>query len=214
MGVSEQDRKRALQILERLEEAYPDARVELNYSSPFELLVATILAAQCTDAKVNQVTATLFKKYRTPEDYVRAPQEELEEAIRPTGFFRNKAKALKGCCQKLLEDFGGKLPETVEELASLPGVGRKTASIVLGNAMGKQTIAVDTHVKRVAQRLGFTSSDKPKQIEKDLMELFPQEKWTRATNLLVFHGRYTCKARKPNCLECPVYDLCPWPEKP
>ncbi|HFE53290.1 MAG TPA: endonuclease III [Bacteroidetes bacterium] len=214
MGVSEQDRKRALQILERLEEAYPDARVELNYSSPFELLVATILAAQCTDAKGNQVTATLFKKYRTPEDYVRAPQEELEEAIRPTGFFRNKAKALKGCCQKLLEDFGGKLPETVEELASLPGVGRKTASIVLGNAMGKQTIAVDTHVKRVAQRLGFTSSDKPKQIEKDLMELFPQEKWTRATNLLVFHGRYTCKARKPNCLECPVYDLCPWPEKP
>ncbi|NOZ55794.1 MAG: endonuclease III [Calditrichaeota bacterium] len=214
MAVSEEERKRALLILERLERAYPDARVELNYSSAFELLVATILAAQCTDAKVNQVTAELFKKYRTPEDYVKAPVEELEDAIRPTGFFRNKAKALKGCCQKLIEEFGGQLPDTVEALASLPGVGRKTASIVLGNAMGKQTIAVDTHVKRVAQRLGFTSSNKPEQIEKDLKELFPEDKWTRATNLLVFHGRYTCKARKPNCLECVVYDLCPWPEKP
>lgn len=210
---SEEEKRRALEILDRLEKAYPDARVELEYSSPFELLIATILAAQCTDQRVNQVTRSLFKKYRGPEDYLKVPQEELEEDIRPTGFFRNKAKAIRACCQKLVEEYGGEIPTDLEELASFPGVGRKTASIVLGNAAGQQTIAVDTHVKRVAQRLGFTDSANPLRIEEHLAELIPRDRWTRATNLLVFHGRYTCKARKPDCGRCPVVDLCASPDK-
>ncbi|MDZ7372591.1 MAG: endonuclease III [candidate division KSB1 bacterium] len=210
---SEEEKKRALEILARLEDKYPDARVELEYASPFELLVATILAAQCTDRRVNEVTRTLFQKYRTPEDYLRAPAGELEEAIRPTGFFRNKAKAIRACCKKLVEEFGGQVPTDLEVLASFPGVGRKTASIVLGNAAGQQTIAVDTHVKRVARRLGFTNSNNPLRIEEDLRALIPQDRWTRATNTLVFHGRYTCKARNPACRDCPVAHLCAWPDK-
>ncbi len=210
---SAEEKKRALQILDRLEKAYPDARVELEFSSPFELLVATILAAQCTDQRVNEVTRHLFKKYRGPEDYVRVPLDELEEDIRPTGFFRNKAKSLKACCEKLLNEYGGRVPEDLETLASFPGVGRKTASIVLGNAAGQQTIAVDTHVKRVAKRLGFTDSDNPLHIEEDLRELIPPDRWTRATNLMVFHGRHTCKARKPECGRCVVEDLCDAPDK-
>jgi|YelNatPaOPRAMG01_1025707.scaffolds.fasta_scaffold00059_88 endonuclease-3 len=212
-SLSQAEKDRATAILARLEAAYPDARVELEFSNPFELLVATILAAQCTDRRVNQVTRTLFQKYRAPEDYLRVPLRELEEDIRPTGFFRNKAKAIQACCRKLVEEFGGQVPTELDALASLPGVGRKTASIVLGNAAGQQTIAVDTHVKRVSRRLGLTASNNPLRIERDLSELIPKDRWTRATNVLVFHGRYTCKARNPDCGRCPVADLCSSPDK-
>lgn len=206
-------RERVKEILNRLEKAYPEAHLELNFSSPFELLIATILAAQCTDERVNQVTEYLFKKYRSPEDYLQVPIEELEEDIRPTGFYRNKAKSVVACCRMLVDEFGGRVPESVEELTRLPGVGRKTANIVRGNAMGQQAIGVDTHVKRVSGRLGLTHSQDPDKIELELAELIPQEKWTRSTLLLQWHGRYTCTARNPNCNECVVFDLCEWPQK-
>lgn len=208
-----ESRRRAIEILKRLEEAYPEAHLELNFSNPFELLVATILAAQCTDQRVNQVTEYLFKKYRRPEDYLRVPIEELQEDIKPTGFYRNKAKSLVECCRALVEEFGGQVPESVEDLTRLPGVGRKTANIVRGNAMGQQAIGVDTHVKRVSGRLGLARSTDPDKIEMELAEVLPPEKWTRATLLLQWHGRYTCTARNPNCKECVLIDLCEWPQK-
>jgi len=208
------DKKKSVKILERLEKAIPNPKVALNYSNAFELLIATILSAQCTDERVNQVTKSLFRKYRKPEDYVKADLRQLEEEIRPTGFFRNKAKLIQGCCARIVKDFGGKVPRTVEELTTLPGVGRKTANIVLGNAYGQQAIAVDTHVRPVAQRIGLAKSDDPDQIEQELGELLPQQRWTLATNLLIWHGRMTCTARNPKCLECVLYDLCEWPEKP
>ncbi len=206
-------RSRAGEIIDRLAQAYPEAHLELKFSNPFELLVATILAAQCTDERVNQVTESLFKKYRSPEDFLQVPIEELEEDIRPTGFYRNKAKSVVQCCQTLVEKFGGRVPESLEDLTQLPGVGRKTANIVRGNAMGQQAIAVDTHVKRVSGRLGLARSKDADKIEIELSEVIPQEKWTRATLLLQWHGRYTCTARNPKCSDCVVFDLCEWPDK-
>lgn len=206
--------ERVKEILKILEREYPDARVTLNFSNPLELLVATILAAQCTDERVNQVTKDLFMKYRNAEDYARADLRELEENIRPTGFFKNKARNLVGCCQRLVEEYKGQVPQTLNELTKLPGVGRKTANIVLGNAFGEPAIAVDTHVGRVANRLGLACSEDPEEIEHQLCQVILREKWSFATHLLVFHGRHVCKARNPLCLQCPLRDLCPWEGKP
>jgi len=208
-----EDRARAQKILTILAKAYPDARVMLHYTNPLELLIATILAAQCTDERVNQVTKVLFKRYRSAKAYAEADPKELEAIIHPTGFFRAKARSIIGCCKKLVEEFGGNVPGTLEELTRLPGVGRKTANIILGNAFGKQAIAVDTHVKRVSNRLGLASSDDPDKIEEQLAQVIPKTKWTLSTHLLVFHGRKVCQARNPLCPQCPVEKLCPWPGK-
>lgn len=204
----------AKKILTILEETYPDAHVTLDFKSPFQLLIATILAAQCTDERVNQVTKGLFKRYPTPKAFAEADPVELEEAIRSTGFYRNKARSIIGCCKKLVEEFGGQVPQTMEALITLSGVWRKTANIVLGNALGITAgIAVDTHVMRVANRLGLAANDKPDEIEQQLCRIIPKEQWTRLTHLLVFHGRAICMARKPDCPHCPVRHICPWPDK-
>lgn len=201
-------------ILAILEQSYPDSRVTLDFKNPFQLLIATILAAQCTDERVNQVTKGLFKRYPTPRALADADPVELEEAIRSTGFYRNKARSIIGCCKKLVEEFGGQVPQTMETLITLPGVWRKTANIVLGNAFGiTEGIAVDTHVIRVANRLGLAASDKPDEIEQQLCRVVPKEAWTLVTHLLVFHGRRICMARKPGCPHCPVRHLCSWSEK-
>lgn len=205
---------RASKILAILEESYPDARVTLDYKNPFQLLIATILAAQCTDERVNRVTKGLFRRYPTPKAFAEADPTEMEEAIRPTGFYRNKAKSIIGCCKMLVEEYGGKVPRTMEELIRLPGVWRKTANIVLGNAFGlSEGIAVDTHVTRVANRLGLAKSEKQDEIEQQLCGVVPKEKWTLVTHLLIFHGRTICKAQRPNCPRCPILHLCPWPDK-
>ncbi|MCI0515663.1 endonuclease III [candidate division KSB1 bacterium] len=204
---------RVSQILERLTARYPDAQIELRYQNPLELLVATILSAQCTDVRVNQVTPILFQKFKTPEDYLRAPIEELENTIRSTGFFRNKAKSIRGCCAKLLEMFEGQIPATMAELTTLPGVGRKTANVILGNAFGIPGMVVDTHVKRIATRLDLTQQTDPDKIEIDLCQIIPQARWTQTSHLFIFHGRRTCAARNPKCDTCSIYDLCHWPEK-
>jgi endonuclease-3 len=204
----------ASKILAILEAAYPEARVTLDFKNPFQLLIATILAAQCTDERVNRVTKGLFKRYRTPKDFAEADPAELEEAIRPTGFYRNKAKSIIGCCKMLLDEHGGQVPRTMDDLISLPGVWRKTANIVLGNAFGfREGIAVDTHVTRVANRLGLVKSEKQDEIEQQLCRVVPNEKWTLITHLLIFHGRTICKAQRPACPRCPVLHLCPWPHK-
>jgi len=205
----EQRKQRAQKIYEALRKTHPHARIELDFSNAWELLVATVLSAQCTDRRVNEVTRSLFKKYRTPEDYLRVPEQELEEDIRPTGFFRRKAKSIRGIAKAVVQRFNGEAPRTMEELTTLPGVGRKTANVILGNAFGIPGIVVDTHVGRVAQRLGLTDASDPEKIEQDLMALFPREEWTRVSNTLIFHGRYICKARKPDCAACPVKGLCP-----
>jgi len=199
----------ALKILGILQREYPDARVTLDFKDPLQLLIATILAAQCTDERVNQVTQDLFKKYRKASDYARAELQVFEGEIRSTGFFRNKAKSIIACGQALEEKFNGKVPRSLEELTSLPGVGRKTANIILGNAFGQQAIAVDTHVKRVTHRLGWAKSDDPDKIEFELMEIIPQNRWTLGCHQLVFHGRNVCVAKKPKCSICPVNKLCP-----
>ncbi len=205
---------RAKKLLAILEASYPDARVTLDFKNPFQLLIATILAAQCTDERVNQVTKGLFKRYPTPKAFAEADPAELEETIRSTGFYRNKAKSIVGCCQRLVEWYGGQVPRTMDDLISLPGVWRKTANIVLGNAFGiAEGIAVDTHVTRVANRLGLAQSDKQDEIEQQLCRLVPREKWTLITHLLIFHGRTICKAQRPDCPRCPVRHLCPWPHK-
>ena len=197
-------------IMAALKKRYPDARCTLDYRSPLELLVATILAAQCTDERVNQVTPALFGKYRTPADLAAAAPQTLEREIRSTGFFRNKAKSLRGAAQAIVQRFGGAVPRTMEELLTLPGVARKTANVVLGNAFGRnEGIAVDTHVIRVAGRLGLTGHTEPVKIEKDLMELVRRDCWCGFSHLLVFHGRQCCTARKPDCAGCPVNSLCP-----
>ena len=189
------------------------AEVELAHGSPWELLVATILSAQCTDQRVNQVTPALFKRYRTPCEMAQAERAELEGLIRPTGFYKNKAKHLIGCAQAVTERFHGEIPETMEALTSIPGVGRKTANVILGAAFGKPAVVVDTHVKRVANRLGLANSDDPEQIERDLQGAFPKRQWTDVSQRLLLHGRYVCLARTPRCGGCVLYDLCRWKGK-
>jgi len=202
--------QRTLEIIKRLKKEYPDANCELIHSNAFELLVATILSAQCTDARVNIVTANLFRKYRKPQDYLEVAPEELEQDIRPTGFFRNKAKSIRGASRKINENFGGKIPQTMEELLTLDGVARKTANVVLGNAFGIASgVVVDTHVLRVSQRLGLTENTIPEKIEKDLQEIVPQKDWIMFPHLLIAHGRKICQARKPKCAECMLENLCP-----
>ena len=189
---------------------YPDARTELDWSNPLELLVATILSAQTTDVQVNRVTESLFSKYRTAEDYADSTPDELEEDIRPTGFYRNKARSLRGMASALVEEHGGEVPRTMSELVALPGVGRKTANVVLGNAFGtNEGIVVDTHVRRVSGRLGLTESSDPVNIEQELMEVVPEQDRTIFSHLLILHGRRTCKARKPDCPNCILNDICP-----
>lgn len=201
--------ERAVKVLDLLEKEYPDARVTLDFKDPLQLLIATILAAQCTDERVNTVTKDLFQKYRRAADFARADLRTLEEEIRPTGFYHNKAKSILACCQKIVDKFNGQVPQTLEELTALSGVGRKTANIILGNAYGQQAIAVDTHVKRVSHRLGWAKSDDPNKIEFELMEVMPRGRWTMACHQLVFHGRRVCTAKNPQCPTCPVNKLCP-----
>jgi endonuclease III len=202
--------ERAARIFELLEEAYPDAHCALHHRNPFELTVATILSAQCTDARVNQVTPALFEAFPDAESLAGARLDEVEELIHSTGFFRNKAKNLVGMATAVVERHGGEIPRTLDELVKLPGVGRKTANVVLGNAFGiDEGIVVDTHVKRLAKRLGFTRQSDPVRVEADLVKLFPRSRWTLLSHLLIFHGREVCGARKPRCPVCPVAHLCP-----
>jgi endonuclease-3 len=206
-------RTRARAIIRHLERAYPDAACALRFSTPLELLVATILAAQCTDERVNQVTAALFQKYRRPDDYAVADPGTFEDEIRSTGFFRAKTRSVLGMARALLERYGGEVPRTLEALTDLPGVGRKTANVVLGNAFGVPGIAVDTHVFRVTQRLGLAKADDPDEVESQLAEVVPRPGWTRFCHLIQAHGRRVCLARTPACASCPVRALCPWPGK-
>jgi endonuclease III len=203
-------KKRAQKIIEILEKEYPDAKTALNYTSPLEMLIATMLSAQCTDKRVNMVTKLLFKKYKTAEDYANADLAELEEKIRSTGFYRNKAKNIKNTGKMLVEKYNSQVPRTMEELTELPGVARKTANIVLSNSYGIIVgVAVDTHVRRLAQRLGLTENKDPNKIEADLMQIVPKAKWERITDLLIFHGRKACTARKPKCSICVLNKICP-----
>ena len=205
--------QRVSRLCAALARSMPTIHVELAHRDPWELLVATILSAQCTDRRVNQVTPALFARYRCPADYAHARIAELEHLIRPTGFFKSKAKHLVRCGREITERFGGVVPQTMEALTSLPGVGRKTANVVLGNAFGKPAVIVDTHVKRVANRLGLTRSLAPDVIEQDLQKQLPQTEWTRGSQRLLLHGRYVCLARKPKCATCAIYDDCPWEGK-
>ncbi len=206
-------KERALRIISTLKRTMPQAEVELQYRTPFELLVATILSAQCTDERVNNVTPALFARYPGPQELAKANPIELESIIRPTGFYRSKAKSLIRCSQALLTKFQGRVPETMEELTSLPGIGRKTANVILGTCFHKPAIIVDTHVKRVANRLQFTRSTDPTTIESDLQALLPQKDWTSGSQRILLHGRYVCVARKPKCETCVIYDDCPWEGK-
>jgi len=201
---------RATSLLAMLARIYPDAHCELDHRNPLELLVATILSAQCTDKRVNLVTAELFKTYRTAADFALAPLPDLEAAVKSTGFFRNKAKNIQACCRQLVEKHGGEVPRTMAELTALPGAGRKTANVVLGNAFNINVgVVVDTHVARLSQRLGLTRETTPEKIELDLMKLVPQADWARFSHWLIWHGRRRCDARKPDCAGCEVQSLCP-----
>jgi len=203
-------RQRAGEILARLRSEYPDARCALDHRDPLELLVATILSAQCTDARVNQVTPGLFRRFPRARDYAEAGLDELERLIQSTGFFRNKARSLQGLGAALVERHGGEVPSTMEELVELPGVGRKTANVVLGNAFGiDEGIVVDTHVGRLARRLALTREEDPVRVERDLVELFPRAAWTLLAHLLISHGRAVCRAPRPRCAQCVLADLCP-----
>jgi len=204
----------AKKITRLLLKAYPDPKIALRFKNPLELLVATILSAQCTDARVNEVTKTLFKKYKKASDYATADLPTFEQEIRPTGFYKNKAKTVIKCCAQIAADFRGKVPTTADELTTLAGVGRKTANMVLGNAFGEQAIAVDTHVLRVSKRLGLAHSDKADKVEEELARQIPRSKWTAFSNAMILHGREVCAARKPRCCECALYDECRWAEKP
>ena len=202
---------RAIKIISRLKKKYPDAKIVLNFSNNRELLVAVILSAQCTDKKVNEVTARLFKKYKTLDDYVSANSREFAQMIRPTGFYHAKAKNILASAKIIKEKFGGKVPRTMEEMLTLKGVARKTANVVLGNAYGVvEGIAVDTHIRRLSQRLGLSSFDNPEKIEQDLMRLVPKKDWFKLTYLLVAHGRAICAAKNPRCDLCPLNDICPF----
>lgn len=204
---------RADKVRKTLNSLYPEVKPALHYSNAFQLLVATILSAQCTDERVNQVTDELFRDRKTPADFADLPREELEDRIRPTGFFRNKARAIQEAARQLVERHGGAVPDRLEDLVALPGVGRKTANVVLGAAFGVPGIVVDTHVKRVSRRLGLTVSADPEKIERDLMEIIPKREWSDFSLRMIFFGRQTCQARKPRCPECPVRSICPYPDK-
>jgi endonuclease-3 len=202
--------ERVVRLIKAWPKIYPDAHTELNFKNPLELLIATILSAQCTDKRVNMVTPVLFKKYRSAKDYAAAPQAELENAIKSTGFFRSKTRSIRGATSTIASKFGGKVPDSMEQLRELPGVGRKTANVVLGNAFGiNEGIVVDTHVIRLSQRLGLTKHKDPEKIERDLMELVPQKYWAIWSHWLIWHGRRRCYARKPDCANCEVFHLCP-----
>ena len=204
------EQQRTRKLIGQLKRAYPDAQCSLNHANPLELLVATILSAQCTDERVNLVTIELFRKYRRSDDYADAPVEELEQDIRSTGFYRNKARAIQGACRIIREQHDGKVPAELDALVALPGVARKTANVVLGNAFGITSgIVVDTHVARLSLRLGLTTEQQPEKIERDLMQLVPRKDWIDFSHLLIAHGRKVCKARTPLCAECPVEPLCP-----
>ncbi len=203
-------KQRTRTIIRLLKRAYPDAKCSLNHSNAFELLIATILSAQCTDARVNMVTQDLFRKYRKPEDYLKVPEKELQQDIRTTGFFRNKTKSIQGTAKALTEEYRGKVPQTMEQLLELPGVARKTANVVLGNAFGISSgIVVDTHVTRLSRRLGLTTQKTAEKIELDLVAMVPKKDWVIFSHLLIAHGRAICKARNPLCAECVVERLCP-----
>ncbi len=203
-------KKRTAEIIKRLLKEYPDAHCALNHTTPFELLIATILSAQCTDARVNIVTANLFRKYKGPADYLKVTKTELERDIHSTGFFRNKAKNIQAACEKMIEQFGGEVPKTMEEILTLGGVARKTANVVLGNAFGIASgVVVDTHVSRLAQRMGLTKNKTPEKIELDLQKLVPKADWIMFPHWLITHGRQICVARKPKCAECVISDICP-----
>ena len=206
-------RARADRIRRILKQLYPEVKTPLRHETPFQLLVATILSAQCTDKQVNQVTKTLFRRLKTPEDFAAAPIITIEDIIRPTGFFHNKAKNIKNCSNVLVETNGGRVPQTLEELVKLPGVGRKTANVVLGAAFGIAGVVVDTHVGRISQRLALTRHKDPVKIEFDLMKIIPKKDWNDFSLRLIFFGRETCSARKPKCPICPLIKLCPWPDK-
>ena len=202
--------RRATAVIAALQRTYPDAHCELNYANPLELLIATILSAQCTDKRVNLVTAELFRRYRSARDFADAPLADLEQAVRSTGFYRNKARNIQACCRKLVERHAGEVPRTMEELTALDGAGRKTANVVLGNAFGLNVgVVVDTHVSRLSQRLGLTRRTTPERIETDLMKLVPQPLWAQFSHWLIWHGRRRCDARKPDCEACEVKALCP-----
>ena len=208
-GLEGTDPKRVAAILAKLDEAYPNATCELRHENPFQLLIATILSAQCTDVRVNQVTETLFKKYPTPQALAYANPSDLEREIRPTGFFRNKTKSVMGASREIVEKFGGQVPRTMEEMLTLPGAARKTANVVLGTAYGIASgIVVDTHVIRISNRLDLTRNEDPKKIEQDLMKVIPKEKWIQFSHQVIWHGRRVCFARKPNCPECNLRDTC------
>jgi endonuclease-3 len=201
---------RASKVLELLEKNYPNAKIALKYANPLQLLVATILSAQATDQQINTITPKLFKKYKTAEDYASADLQELEQYIKSSGFYHNKAKNIQKCCKALVEKFNSKVPRTMNELVDLPGVGRKTANIILANAFGiVEGVAVDTHVGRLAQRLGLSENKDPNKIEADLMKIVPKDQWMRITDLLIFHGRRVCTAKKPNCAGCVLNKICP-----
>lgn len=207
---AEQRRKRAALIIEILKEEYPDAKCSLDFRTPHEILVATILAAQCTDERVNMVTPALFAKYPSVEAYANADPAELEEIVKPTGFFRNKTKAIIESAREIVRDHGGAVPDTMEALTALSGVGRKTANLIMGVVHGKPAIIVDTHVKRVSKRLGFTENEDPTKVEFDLMEVLPVDEWTRYNHLIVYHGRAVCKAPTPICTACRLLNMCPY----
>ncbi len=203
------DEKRNQEILSRLKKHYPDAKIKLKFKTPFELLIATILSAQCTDDRVNIVTETLFKKYKKPEDYLKVSNEELEKDIYSTGFYKQKAKAIKACCEMLIDKHNGKVPKDIDELTKIPGVGRKTASVVIGNAYGIPAIAVDTHVKRLSNIFHFVKEENPDKIEIELKRIIPQEEWVITCHRIATHGRLICQAKKPKCEICFLNDICP-----
>jgi endonuclease-3 len=206
--------ERVKKIWPILKTTYPDATIALHFSTPLELLIATVLSAQCTDVRVNIVTKDLFKKYRCAENWAKADLKEIENDIRSTGFYHNKAVNIKGACTKIVQEFGGRVPQTMEELTSLPGVGRKTANVVLGNAFGIPGIACDTHVIRLSRRLQLSENSDPVKLEHDLAEIVPKDRWTLFSHLLIFHGRNICKARKPDCPVCPIAAHCPAANRP
>jgi len=213
MGGFQTEHGRVKRIIAELEATHPDARLALDFRSPLELLVALILAAQCTDDRVNQVTRTLFADYRSAEDYAAESQENLEAAIRPTGFYRQKAKTIRACCRQIVTRYDGEVPSDLDALLRLQGVGRKTANILRGNAFGIPAVGVDTHVARLAHRLGLSAQRDPDRIEADLVSLLPEQQYVRFCHLLQYHGRRICVARKPKCPECTIFALCPFPDK-